>query len=346
MKYEHGGNKVSLARKLKLKADSILDASANINPNTHPVWIQDVVLKTISEFSNYPDITYHELITNISEYENIQANHILLGNGASPLFFDFMHILKPKIATLITPTFSEYEQALCSVQANIEYHNGFQNMETIISKISLRSDVLFLCNPNNPTGQLYKRSYIEQILHTHPTMKIIVDESFMDFTDTKESCIPIYEKYSNLIIIKSYTKFFQCPGLRIGIAITSDLSLLSQYKQTTPPWQINAVINALLPHYLRDISFIEISRQQIKIWKEEVYEGLCSLGFKVWKPAANYVFFQSDIKDLQSQCLKQGLLIRDCSNYHNALNGMYRICVFQHEDNIRMLEMIKQAIQE
>lgn len=346
MKYEHGGNKVSLARSLQIQADTILDASANINPNTKPAWIQDVVLKSISEFSNYPDITYHELISSIAKYENIREEHILLGNGASPLFFDFMHILKPKIATLITPTFSEYEQALCSVQADIEYHNGFQSVENLTSQLSSKSDVLFLCNPNNPTGQLYKRSFIEQILQEHPTMKVIVDESFMDFTDTKESCIPIYEKYANLIIIKSYTKFFQCPGLRIGIAITSDSGLLSKHKLTTPPWQINAVINALLSHYLHDTSFIETSKQQIQIWKDEVYQGLCSLGFKVWNPTANYVFFQSEVEDLQERCLKQGLLIRDCSNYHNAKKGMYRICVFQHDENIRMLEMIKKAIQE
>lgn len=345
MNYEHGGNKVSLARKLHIKADTILDASANINPITQPSWLQEVVIASIKDFSSYPDITYHDLIRSIADYQHIIPEHILLGNGASPLFFDFMRMIKPEHASLITPTFSEYEQALNSINASIQYHNAFHETSTNIQHLSSKSNLLFLCNPNNPTGQLYRRKMIEQLLQMHPSMHIIVDESFMDFTDEKESCIPIYKSYKNLIIIKSYTKFFQCPGLRIGIAITADETLLKRFKILTPPWQVNALINKLLPYYLQDETFISTSKKQMQIWKEEVYQGLCSLGFQVWKPHANYVFFQCSYTDLQLRCLKQGLLIRDCSNYHNAKKGMYRVCVFQHDQNIQMLKMIKKAIQ-
>lgn len=344
MNYEHGGNKISLARKLHIDADTLLDASANINPIPQPSWLQEVVIASIKDFSSYPDITYHDLIRSIGDYQHIDPEHILPGNGASPLIFDFMRILQPKQANLITPTFSEYEQALHSIDASICYHNGFHEISTNIQNLSSNSDLLFLCNPNNPTGQLYQRKMIEQLLQTHPSMYIIMDESFMDFTDEKESCIPIYKKYKNLIIIKSYTKFFQCPGLRIGIAISADKLLLKRFKIQTPPWQVNALINKLLPHYLQDEVFISTSKKQIQRGKEEVYQGLCSLGFQVYKPSANYVFFQCSYMDLQLRCLKQGLLIRDCSNYHNAKKGMYRICIFQHDQNMQMLKMIKKAI--
>ena len=331
MKYIHGANQAAIARANHEDATLYRDYSANINPASSPDWLKDIYHQAFNTIFTYPDIEYYDLKKAICEYED--ANDVFLGNGASPLIFDLVHHLNIKEATILMPTFSEYEQALSANQAIIKQVISFDYASTL--KEITETGCLFICNPNNPTGSLVNKTDILDYRKRYPNTILIIDESFMDFTDKRESCLNIED--DRLYVIKSYTKFFQCPGLRMGALFTSNLATLATLKLKSPPWAVNGIIDKILPYYLKDKAFIKESHELIK--KERVYlqDELKRCGFKVYPSTVNFILFEADF-DLASACIKKHVILRDCASFVGVNTYTYRICVSHHEKNKTLIE--------
>ena len=157
------------------------------------------------------------------------------------------------------------------------------------------------------------------------------------------SMIEYLNEFKNLIIVKSLTKVYALPGLRIGYGICKDIMLKDEIEKVSPAWNINVLAEIATKTALKDEEYIKKSLEFVHNEKEYLYNELMKINnIKVYNPSVNFIFFKvhSDI-DLKNELLKKGILIRDCSNYRNLYKGFYRIAVRTHEENIKLIDGLK-----
>lgn len=353
--FGHGGNAKEISRKNKLEYDKIIDFSANINPLGMADSIRKEIIEKLNQVEKYPDITYFELKHAISKFEDVSAENIILGNGAAEVLFNVVRAINPKNALVLAPTFSEYEEAIRAVNGEIIYYklmekNDFHIREDILDYINSKLDLMFICNPNNPTGVITSKDLLIKILFKakQNNVIVIIDESFLDFIEEDLSMVSYINEYYNLVIIKSLTKFFALPGLRIGYGLCRSTILKEELEKITPAWNINVLAEIAAKVGLNDENYIDESRKYLISEKEYLYNELKQINkLKVYEPSVNFIFFRTLISiDLRNELLKKNLLIRSCNNY-NGLNGdYYRIAVRGHEENSIFIRNLKKIFEE
>lgn len=351
----HGGNTEEIARKYNFNSNEIIDFSANINPLGLNENIKSAMIKAINKIIKYPDITYFDLKNSIREFENINSENIILGNGAAEVIFNIIRALTPKKALLPAPTFSEYEEAILSVGGNIEYFHLKEDNEFIldnkfIKEINENIDITFICNPNNPTGVLSDNNFINELLKKSVVSNtiVVVDESFLDFVkdNNKYSSKELLKKYNNLIIVKSLTKFFAMPGARIGYGICSNNDIISKINKVTVPWSVNIMATDGIIQGLNEKSYIDNSIEYVNNEKEYLYNALKEISYiKVFKPSVNFIMFKLLIDlDLKSELIKRKILIRSCDNYTGLNNSFYRVAVRTREENDKLIKELNNIL--
>ncbi|AWK52710.1 threonine-phosphate decarboxylase [Clostridium beijerinckii] len=348
--FGHGGNAKEISRENKIEYDKILDFSANINPLGMPNSAKRAIIDGLDEVEKYPDITYFELKCSIGEFENINKENLILGNGAAEVLFNVVRGINPKNTLILAPTFLEYEEATKAINGNIIYYklkekNNFRIQEDILDYINSDLDLIFICNPNNPTGTITEKDLLKKILikAEKNNVMVLIDESFLDFIEENLSMISYINEYENLIIIKSLTKFFAIPGLRIGYGICSNVSLKDNIEKISPAWNINILAEIATKTAIKDKNYIKESIKFIKDEKEYLYNELKEInGLKVYEPNVNFVFLKTISKmNLKNELLKNNVLIRSCSNYEGLDNSYYRIAVRSHEENSKLIKNIR-----
>ncbi|MDO4534881.1 MAG: threonine-phosphate decarboxylase CobD [Clostridium perfringens] len=348
---KHGGNIEEVARKLKISAEDFLDFSANINPLGLSKRVKNAIEENILKIEKYPDITYHDLKKAIESFEGISYDNILLGNGAAEVIFNVIRGIKPKKALVMAPTFSEYEEALKSVECSVEHfylkeENKFCITEEILEKIDNSLDILFICNPNNPTGVLTASKNIEKILIKAKKTNTVVaiDESFLDFRGDRSSyeCKELLESYKNLVLIKSATKFFAFPGIRIGYGFTTNNDLKKKIEKVSISWSVNTLAKEALIAGFLDKEYIEESLKFVDREKDYLYSELLKIkGLTVFKPSVNFIMIKTQDKALYEKMLEQRIIIRRCNNYYGLSNNFYRVAVRTRKENEKLIEALK-----
>lgn len=349
----HGGNVEEIARIYNFNEKNIVDFSANINPLGLSKVVKEEMIKAIDKVERYPDITYYDLKNSIALYENIEAENIILGNGAAEVIFNIARGIKPKNALLIAPTFIEYEDALRSIDCNVNHYilnNEFNIDNNFINMINKDIDILFICNPNNPTGVLTSKEFIIKVVEKAKTCEttVIIDESFLDFLENKQdySVIDLVKEYDNLIVLKSLTKFFAFPGIRIGYGITNNKDYISKINKVSVSWGVNTVATFGAIAAVKEKGYIKESIEYIKREKDFLYKELETFEkLKVYYPSVNFIFFKYlDKHDLKEKLLQKGILIRDCSNYIGLKSGFYRVAVRTREENERLIDVLRKVL--
>ena len=247
-KYEHGGD-IYTERTTK-DGKLFVDFSANINPLGLPNGIKEAVKHALKGCVNYPDPFCRELAQATGEYLQVPQEYLFFGNGAADVLFRLALALKPRQAMLLAPTFADYEKALRSVNCRIAYYdlseeNDFIPERDIVGKITARMQLVVICNPNNPTGQLMSRLQLERVLAKCRMIgaHLLVDECFMDFVCEGKaySLRDLLAKYPELIILKAFTKTFAMPGIRLGYCMTSDEALHTRLHECGQDWSVSVL---------------------------------------------------------------------------------------------------------
>lgn len=351
----HGGNTEEIARKYKINSNEIIDFSANINPLGLNENVKTAMINAIDKTIKYPDITYFDLKNSIGEFEKVDTRNIILGNGAAEVIFNIARALKPRKALLPAPTFSEYEEAITSVNGEIEYYklkeaNNFKLDNGFINRIKDDIDIIFICNPNNPTGVLTTKEFIIEVLKKAVTTNtvVVVDESFLDFVKQNEIYLSnkLLNDYKNIIIVKSLTKFFAIPGARIGYGLCSNNEIINEISKVTVPWSVNIMSSDGVIQGLKEKDYIEKSIEYVKNEKEYLYSALKEIkSLKVFEPSVNFIMFKLLIDlDLKNELIKRKILIRSCDNYIGLSSSFYRIAVRTREENCRLISEIKNIL--
>ena len=327
------------------------DFSVNTNPLGPQPEVIEAVKEASSHISCYPDIYCEQLTDAISRFEEIPSDMILCGNGAAELFFAVVLALKPKKVLIPSPTFSEYERSAKVAGASVNFYtmkedNEFQIDEEILDSFTSEFDLCFLCNPNNPTGQVVKKDLLDRIVkrcEENGTF-LVLDECFVDFLDEPEKCTMKKEiaGYQNLVIIKAFTKLFCMPGLRLGYAISSNRRFLDEMKRCMQPWNVSVLAQAGGMAALQNCEkYVEDTKKLINTERSFLKTELTRLEYRIYGSNANYIFFYAQEKNLYEKALADGFLIRDCSNYRGLNKGYYRIAIRTREENERMIKWLE-----
>lgn len=247
LKSAHGGNIREAAALMGISADTLLDFSANINPLGMPESLKQAMIENLACAERYPDVEYQQLHQALAAHHGVPASWILAGNGETESIFTLVHGLKPRRAMVVAPGFAEYRRALETIDCQIETYalreeDGWQLTERILSSLTTELDCLFLCTPNNPTGLLPERALLDAIAARCRTLGIalILDEAFIDFIADEPGFIADLKHNPHVWVLRSLTKFYAIPGLRLGYVLNGDERAVARLRKHQMPWSINA----------------------------------------------------------------------------------------------------------
>ena len=349
---QHGGNIYKKAKELGIPENQILDFSANINPLGLPDHVREAMIGAVDGTVNYPDPDCQELVAAISRTDKVREEDIVCGNGGADMLYRLAYGLKPGKVLLPVPSFAEYEEALEAAGSELIYYRmdrDFRIREDILDAINEGIDLVVLCNPNNPTGLLVERELTGQILKKVKEVgaRFLMDECFLDICRRGEdySMIPLVRDYPQLIILKSFTKMYAIPGVRLGYMICSDPEVTKALRYAGQAWPVSYIaqkagLAALSrPDYRQSV--IDLVEEELEYMKEE----LKKLPLEFYDGAANYIFFRAPgITDLDRRLERRGILIRNCSNYVNLGQDYWRIAVKTREENQTLIRALTDVL--
>ena len=350
MKDLHGGNIYKFQREGK---SSILDYSSNINPLGVPQKFIDIAKENFDKLTNYPDPYYIELREKIGEHNSVTKENIIVGNGATEILFLYMRAVKPKKVLVLAPCFVEYERALKSAGAQIEYfelkekNNFYPDIQTLKKKLEGQHYDLFLfCNPNNPTGQLIKFDDVKDLaaICKKQDMKIFIDEAFIEFVENWKEKTAALLKNKDVFIMRAFTKFFAIPGLRLGYGISFDEELMNKLQAEKEPWSVNTFANLAGLVMLDDKDYIKKSQKWVAEEKNFLYKELSkNKNLKVYKSECNFLLIKlltTTSQEIQTKLLEKNILVRDASNFQFLNESYIRVAVKDREKNLKLIESL------
>ncbi len=348
----HGGDVYGVADELGIPVEECLDFSANINPLGIPASVKAAMENAVAQSVHYPDPECRKLTQAIGKQLNVEPETILCGNGGADILYRIVYAAKPKKAVIPAPSFLAYEEALKQAGAEISYYRMDERMEVgtdILGMITEETDILFLCTPNNPTGLLISGEVLEAVMKraAKTGTRVVLDECFMDFVveERRRSMINGTVRFSNLVIVKSFTKMYGIPGIRLGYAVCSDIPFLQKMRAAGQTWPVNSVAMAAGLAALLEKGFARDTVEYVRREREWLAGELKSLGLSVYDGQADYLFFRAPgHEDLYEKLLEEKIIIRRCCNYVNLTAEHYRIAVKRHEENERLVRRLKKIL--
>lgn len=304
---------------------------------------KDLVKELGEEFylNVYPDDSYIDLKKAISEYIGCKTSNICVGNGSSELLDLCVKTFVDNNELLLSldPTFSLY--SIYAKIVNSRYMGaGEGNDFTIDTKEVINAikennpKLTIVCNPNNPTGTVIKRDKVLEIVKSTDEI-VIVDEAYMEFGD--ESVVDEIENYKNLIVLKTLSKAFSMAGIRTGYMIANE-ELIKTVEKVRPPYNLNSISAFLatkaLQHEDKVLSYVK----EVKEERDRLFNALLDMNIKVFPSGANFIFFRSEIDNLEDKLVKEDVLIK---KFGGNLDNHYRVTIGSKHENSIFIEAMK-----
>lgn len=330
-----------------------LDFSANTNPLGTSPGVLEAVCRALPRLHRYPDPYCRRLVQAIAGHEQVPASYILCGNGAADLIYTYCAALRPRTAVELAPTFGEYGAGLAQVGCRVERYflhqaQNFDLDERFLSFLEEKKpEVVFLCNPNNPTGRLIPLPLLEQILQYCAAQgaRLFLDECFLDLTEDGVSAKSLLAAHPELLILKAFTKSYGMAGIRLGYCLCADNALLRCMAAASPPWNVSTPAQSAGVAALAERDFLQRTLSLVRTERRWLTDNLTALGFWVCPSHANYLLFRGPL-GLREGLLQQGIAIRGCGNYNGLGDGWYRIAVRPHGENEALITAIRQFCKE
>ncbi len=331
--------------------EGVIDFSVNINPLGVSEKVIKRINKSLREIVRYPEIDGSSSRGIIARNLGIEKTEIILGNGATELIYLYARTIKADKVLILQPTFNEYERAFRISGSRIfnfllSEEDGFKIDEReLICKINeIKPDLLVICNPNNPTGIFVDNQKLRDVFDYMNKIGsyIFIDESFIDFTD-EEDFLSLLDRYP-IFILRSMTKFYAIPGIRLGYGVASK-GFIERLNTLKEPWTINSIALNIVSTLYEDKEYIANTKEwlyrekgfmkkelgkfkEIKIFNSKVNYHLC----KINNQKAN---------ELKEKLLSDGIYIRICEDFNGLGDSYFRIAVRTHEENLKLIESLK-----
>lgn len=328
-----------------------LDFSANVSPLGLPEGVAKAITLALPMADRYPDPLCRELRAKLAFHEGVLAEQILCGNGAADLIFRLVWAKKPRRALVTAPTFAEYASALETAGCTVERHflreqEDFSVTDALCNAIHPGLDMVFLCQPNNPTGQLAPLPLVEKLLRRciECGALLVVDECFLDFLPDGEQCsAKTLLGSGKLVILKAFTKLYGMAGVRLGYALCADTKLLEQMQAAGQPWGVSSLAQAAGLAALDETDYVEQVRALIADQRPRLTSGLRTLGLRVLDGRANYLLFRGP-ETLGETLRQKGVVLRGCANYPGLDASWYRTAVRTAPENEQLLKILAEVL--
>jgi threonine-phosphate decarboxylase len=354
-RHQHGGNVAAVAARFGIDPGAFTDFSVNTNPLGPPAEVAHLLREAAALAAAYPDPDYRALRGAAAAFYGVDADRVIAGNGAVELIYLVAQVLQPHTVLIPAPTFKEYElvSRLCQARVKHFYLDPRRDFIPRLPQLirAVRGvDLVFLCNPNNPTGTRLPVAVLKPFLRHCLKRRVflVVDESFLLFHPNwrQLTCIPEAAS-GGILVLQSLTKFFAVPGLRIGCGIGSP-EIIARLSSRQPPWHVNALAEAAARvafqagDYARQTMDLVIPE---RLWLSRSLLEL-RLVRRVFPSAANFLLLElqppATAPALWEQLARRGVLVRDCSNFAFLGDRFIRVAVRDRERNSLLLEQLKQ----
>ncbi|SNS94334.1 L-threonine O-3-phosphate decarboxylase [Granulicella rosea] len=350
----HGGQLRPIAERFGLPLEGLLDFSANINPEGPPASVFTTLHKALEDpatLTDYPDLQQSALKQAIASYAQVTAQNIVVANGFVPLLEAVLRTLPIRRCLLPVPAFNEYRKALARARVEVVPHPLSEHLNFRYDLDSApRTDAILMANPQNPTGVLHDLATILAIVKraAREGVHVLLDEAFIDYTP-EHSLAPLVERYPNLIVFRSVTKFHGIPGLRVAY-LAANPALTAEMELNLPPWPITTLAAEAVRAALTDLPYAERTRMLNRERREYVQHELHNLGIATYPAAANYLLLRPpshmDTNNLWQRLIREhGIVLRDCANYEALAPGHLRAAIRTEPANERLIEALRQAMQ-
>lgn len=317
----HGGPNWAELKSLGINPEEVIDFSVCSNPFPPPPGVAEVFRSVVID--RYPDSEAMEFRQCLAERLGVARDNILAGSGATELIrlIALAYFGRGDSVLILEPTFGEYELACRIVGAEVfkqwgRVEEDFRlNVEETVGLIRQRQPKgIFICNPNNPTGQYFSRQEIETVLDAGAGSLLVLDEAYVAFTEESWSSVDLLHR-DNIIIVCSMTKDCALAGLRLGYALASR-DIIDVLHRVRPPWNVNAVAQKAGVAALKDADYLERCKQEIKRAKQFLVDGFHRAGFYVVPSRTNFFLVRvGDGNRLRAALLRHGMLVRDCASF-------------------------------
>lgn len=349
MQFVHGGDWAGYRAEF---GRDPLDFSANVSPLGLPEGVAKAITAALATADRYPDPFCRALREKLAAHEGVPAEQLLCGNGAADLIFRLVWAKRPRKALVTAPTFAEYAAALETVGCTVERYflreaDDFAVTEAFCGAIDDSVDMVFLCQPNNPTGQVAPLVVVQKLRRRCADCGavLVVDECFLDFLAARDALTAktILRDAPNLIILKAFTKLYAMAGVRLGYALCSDTALLDKMRAAGQPWAVSGLAQAAGLAALEETAYADSVRTLIADQRPRLAAGLRALGLRVVDGQANYLLFRAPA-DFGAKLRRHGAVVRGCGNYPGLDETWYRTAVRTQKENEQLLKIMREVL--
>ncbi|MBW8687075.1 threonine-phosphate decarboxylase [Chitinophaga rhizophila] len=316
------------------------DFSSNVYYEGFSEGLQEHLTGRLQKLNNYPEANAQSLQHALADWHQLSAPQVLVTNGATEAFYLVAHAFRRRSVTVAIPAFAEYEDAC---QAN-DLEISFISYDELNADTRCWSDLVFFGNPNNPTGAILSVDTVREILLSHPQTTFVIDEAYVDFTEAAISMVPFLDQHPNLVIIKSLTKTYAIPGLRLGYILSSE-AMIAKLLSAKMPWSVNTLAIEAGLYITRHSDQLQLPIRALRRDTAELIAQLSAVdGIRIRDTHTN--FFLCDTTagtaaDLKQYLLAQhGLLIRDAANFRSLTPQHFRIATQRPADNHSLVKGI------
>ncbi len=335
MKTGHGNDIYNQEYKVQV------DFSSNVLPNGLSDDLLQFLHQHLGEICHYPDVESTQLKELIAHHHGLNKENVLVTNGANEAFYILAQWKKGARSLILNPAYAEYADACKVHQHQVAYHPHANFIYAPFAK----NDLLWLGNPNNPTGNILPTSNLENLLKTYPQLSLVVDEAYAGCTHPFESMVPFLTSHSNLVVVRSLTKQFAIPGLRLGY-ILANKEKITALSTLQVPWSVNRMAQ-LAGEWIFSQNIENTTAQFYTNEAQKIQQQLNNIaGIETFPSACN--FFLAKLKNHTASELKQGLLqnhgflIRDAANFEGLTKNHFRIAAQSPDKNQKLVKAISE----
>jgi threonine-phosphate decarboxylase len=356
--YVHGGDRAAAASRLGIHEEEILDFSASVNPLGPPEGFEELLREAAPGLRNYPDPAYRELREIIGQRHGLSREQIWVGNGSSALLFHIPRVYRPRRALTVEPGYVDYRRAAWQSAKEVhpvvlsdpgELGERLQKMDPY--------DMAFVGNPGNPTGWLHEGALLHRVAESSPRTVFVVDEAFIDFLPKQDQYTAVFPAIpENLIVLRSFTKFYGIPGFRLGYAV-SHSHTIARLREEAEPWAVSGLAEPVALWLFRKRDFEERSRAWLaeeRSWMRERLEQIP--GIRIFPSEVNFFLAELEgafrkrfpsARNLREELLRSSrILIRDASNFFGLGPEHFRVAVRSRSENLRLIESLNASTGE
>ncbi|MEN0052088.1 MAG: aminotransferase class I/II-fold pyridoxal phosphate-dependent enzyme [Mucilaginibacter sp.] len=323
----------------QFKADIVADFSTNVWYNGEPEELKEHIFSNWSNINKYPEVLAESLIHKIAQHHHLLPGNILVNSGSTESIYLIGQAFRKRKTTIVIPSFAEYEDAA----KMYDHQVSFMNWDALDPLTKIESDLVFICNPNNPTGEVCL--YIEALLKNNPKVIFVVDEAFIEFTLSISSAITLVRQHLNLIILRSLTKSYAIPGLRLGYIVASE-ALIQKVKKFKFPWSVNSVAIETGKFIFDNYERVQIPLKELLDERERFVTSLKEAPVRIHNSHTHFFLAElvnGEASELKQYLLKEhNILIRDASNFRGLRKSHFRLATLSAHSNQLLVNALKE----